>query len=94
MRKMGDKFEAWVEIENELGLHARPAALFVQRANKFPCQIEVEKDGEKVNGRSIMGVMMLEAGKGSRIRIMAEGGQAQAAVEALEELIKGKFGEE
>ncbi len=57
---MNDKFEAWVEIENELGLHARAAALFVQRANKFSCQIEVEKDGEKVNGRSIMGVMMLE----------------------------------
>ncbi len=91
---MDDKFEAWVEIENELGLHARAAALFVQQANKFPCRIEVEKDGEKVNGRSIMSVMMLEAGKGTRIRIMAEGNQAQTAVEALEELVKGKFGEE
>ena len=91
---MDDKFEACVEIVNELGLHARAAALFVRMASKFPCRIKVEKDGEKVDGRSIMGVMMLEAGKGSQIRIMAEGNQARVAVEALEELVKGKFGEE
>lgn len=86
--------EAWVEIENALGLHARAAALFVQGANKFGCRITVEKDGLKVDGKSIMGVMMLAAGKGSRIRIRAEGSQAQEAVRALEKLVKGRFGED
>ncbi len=90
---MNDKFEAWVEIENELGLHARPAALFVQQASEFQCRILVEKDGQQVDGKSIMGMMMLEAGKGSRIRIAAEGSQAQEAIIALEELAKSKFGE-
>jgi len=90
---MNDKFEAWVEIENELGLHARAAALFVRQASEFQCQVRVEKDGQKVDGKSILGMMMLEAGKGSRIRIAAEGRQAQAAVIALEELTKSKFGE-
>lgn len=91
--KVNDKFEAWVEIENELGLHARPAALFVQQASKFPCQIWAEKDGQKVDGKSIMGMMMLEAGKGSRIYITATGNQAQAAIMILRELVKSKFGE-
>ncbi len=90
---MNDKFEAWVEIENELGLHARAAALFIQQAGKFPCRIRVEKDGQKVDGKSIMGMMMLEAGKGSRIHITAEGDQAQAALTALKELTRSKFGE-
>lgn len=90
---MDDKFESWVEVENELGLHARAAALFVKRANEFQCRIFVEKDGQKVDGKSIMGVMMLEAGKGSRIRITAEGCQAQAAIIALEKLVESKFGE-
>ncbi|MCD5401897.1 HPr family phosphocarrier protein [candidate division NPL-UPA2 bacterium] len=90
---MNDKFEAWVKVENELGLHARAAALFVQRASEFQCRILVEKDSQKVDGKSIMGVMILEAGKGSRIRITAEGNQAQAAIIALEELVKSKFGE-
>ena len=90
---MNGKIESWVEIENELGLHARAAALFVRQASGFPCRISVEKDGQKVDGKSIMGVMILEAGKGSRIRITAEGNRAQAAITALEELVKNKFGE-
>ncbi len=90
---MDDKFESWVEIENELGLHARAAAVFIKQAREFPCQIFVEKDSLKVDGKSIMGVMMLEAGKGSQIRIMAEGNQARAAIIALEALVKSKFGE-
>jgi len=90
---VSDKFESWVEIANELGLHARPAALFVKQASEFPCRIFVEKDGQKVDGKSIMGMMMLEAGKGSLIRITTEGNQAQAAGRALEELVKSKFGE-
>ncbi len=91
---MDDKLEIRVEIENELGLHARAAALFVQQAGEFPCQIVIEKDDQKVDGKSIMGLMMLEAGKGSRLRITAEGNQAQAAIRALEKLVKSKFGEE
>ena len=79
---------------NKLGIHARPAALFVRTANQFECDIFVEKDGEKVNGKSIMGLMMLAAGPGSRLLIYAEGGDAPRAVMELEALLKRKFGED
>ena len=82
-----------VLVENELGLHARPAAMFVQLANKFKSEVGIEKDGQKVNGKSIMGVMMLAAAKGSNIIIRAEGEDAQEAVDSLENLVKEKFGE-
>lgn len=81
-------------IQNELGLHARPAAMFVKLANEFVCDLVVEKGAEKVNGKSIMGIMMLAAGKGSKIRVTAFGEDAQEAVEAIEKLIANKFGEE
>ncbi len=80
-------------ITNRLGLHARPAALFVQLANKFNADITVERGNEKVNGKSIMGVMMLAAGKGLKITVTATGADAEEAVKALEALVKGKFGE-
>ena len=80
-------------IENELGLHARPAALFVQTANKFNSEIFVEKSGERVNGKSIMGLMMLAAEKGSQITIAIRGDDAASALGALEKLLSGKFGE-
>lgn len=80
-------------IVNELGLHARPAALFVQTANLFSSEISVEKDHEWVNGKSIMGIMMLAAGKGSSIRIRAEGDDAAAALAELGKLIEDRFGE-
>ncbi|MCK4401215.1 HPr family phosphocarrier protein [bacterium] len=83
-----------VVIENTLGLHARPAALFVQLANKFQSEIFVGKKGQKVNGKSIMGVMTLAAGKGEKIAITADGNDAEEAVNALEKLLKDKFGEE
>lgn len=83
-----------IEIINELGLHARPAAMFVKLANEFSSDIIVEKGSESVNGKSIMGIMMLAAGKGSKIKITAEGPDAKEAVEAIENLIKNKFGEE
>ncbi len=83
-----------VVIENTLGLHARPAALFVQLANKFQSEIFVEKKGQKVNGKSIMGIMTLAAGKGQKITITADGNDAEEAVNALEKLLKDKFGEE
>lgn len=81
-------------IENKAGLHARPAALFVQTANKFASQIMVVRGDQEVNGKSIMGIMMLAAGKGTRIKITAAGADEKEALERLEELINKKFGEE
>lgn len=79
---------------NKLGIHARPAAMFVRTANKFECQVYVEKDGERVNGKSIMGLMMLAAGPGSKLLIHAEGEDAAKAVAEIEALLKRKFDEE
>ncbi|HXR04754.1 MAG TPA: HPr family phosphocarrier protein [Verrucomicrobiae bacterium] len=81
-------------IVNKLGIHARPAALFVKTANRFACDIFVEKDGEKINGKSIMGLMMLAAGPGSRLIIHAHGADAPQALAELEALVKRKFDEE
>ncbi len=81
-------------VSNKLGIHARPAAMFVKTANRFTCDIFVEKDGEKVNGKSIMGLMMLAAGPGSRLTIHALGQDALQALAELEILIKRKFDEE
>jgi phosphocarrier protein HPr len=81
-------------ICNKLGIHARPAALFVNVANRFQSSIFVEKDGEKVNGKSIMGLLMLAAGPGSRLKLYAEGRDAHQALGELEALIKRKFDEE
>jgi|SRR5687767_11020790 phosphocarrier protein HPr len=81
-------------VTNKLGIHARPAAMFVKTANKFECDIFVEKDGERVNGKSIMGLMMLAAGPGSKLLVLAEGEEAAKAVVELEALIKRKFDEE
>ncbi|MDD5496431.1 MAG: HPr family phosphocarrier protein [Candidatus Omnitrophica bacterium] len=74
-------------IKNKQGLHARPAALFVQIANKFDSDITVSKGKKKVNGKSIMGIMMLEAGKGAHVIITADGEDAELAVKELEELL-------
>jgi phosphocarrier protein len=81
-------------VINKLGIHARPAAMFVKAANRFECDIFVEKDGEKVNGKSIMGLMMLAAGPGSKLLIHADGQDAARAVVEIETLIKRKFDEE
>jgi phosphocarrier protein len=83
-----------VVVCNKLGIHARPAAQFVRTANKFKCDIFVEKDGEKVNGKSIMGLMMLAAGPGSKLVIYCEGDDCEEATAELEALIKRKFDEE
>jgi phosphocarrier protein len=83
-----------VTVTNRLGVHARPAAMFVKAANKFASDITVEKDGEQVNGKSIMGLMMLAAGLGSKLIISAEGPDAEAAVRELESLFQRKFDEE
>ncbi|MFI0347298.1 MAG: HPr family phosphocarrier protein [Chthoniobacterales bacterium] len=81
-------------ISNCNGLHARPSALFVKTSNRFHADVWVEKDGERVNGKSIMGLMMLAAGKGSVLRITAEGKDAADLIAALEELLLTHFGEE
>jgi len=81
-------------IENRNGLHARPAALFVKTSSRFHSEVWVEKDGEKVNGKSIMGLMMLAAGKGSILRITAEGDDAELVMQELESLVATRFGEE
>lgn len=81
-------------VSNTNGIHARPAAMFVKTASRFGCEIFVEKDGETVNGKSIMGLMMLAAGPGSKIMIQAEGEDAAKAVVELEALLRRKFDEQ
>ena len=81
-------------IGNKLGLHARPAAMFVRVANRFSADIQVEKDGEEINGKSIMGLMLLAAGCGSRLKVTATGADAADMIKSLEELIARKFDEE
>ena len=77
-------------VKNKQGLHARPAAIFVQIANKFDSRITVRRDAEEVNGKSIMGILMLGAEKGSLIIIEADGQDAQAAMIELEKIINGE----
>jgi phosphocarrier protein HPr len=88
-----DRAEKTLLIQNELGLHARAATKLVQIASKYPCEITVSKDGHDVNGKSIMGVLMLVASKGSSVTIKAKGDKAAEAVAAICALIDDKFGE-
>jgi phosphocarrier protein len=81
-------------ILNKLGIHARPAAQFVKMANRFQSDIRVEKDGEEVDGKSIMGLMMLAAGHGSVIAVTADGPDSDAALDAVADLIARKFEED
>ncbi len=83
-----------VVIENRNGLHARPAAMFVKISSRYRAEVWVEKDGERVNGKSIMGLMMLAAGKGSKLRILAEGSDADKVVAEIKNLVETRFGEE
>ena len=83
-----------VKITNTLGLHARPASLFVKIATNFKSEIIVEKDGEEVNGKSLMGLLMLAAAAGSVINISAKGEDCEHALKAIVELIEKKFEEE
>ena len=88
------KIEKEVTIVNRLGLHARPAAMFVRIASRHRAEIWVAKEGEEINGKSIMGLMMLAAGQGSKLRIRCDGPDADKAMEELEELIKAGFNED
>ena len=86
--------ERSVTIRNTLGLHARPAALFVQAAARFASRITVSNNDEEVDGKSIMGVLMLAAGKGSIVTIRAEGEDSEDAVNTLVALVETGFDEE
>ena len=86
--------EEEVPVSNRLGLHARAAAKFVHIANGFRSKITVSKDTTRVDGKSILGLLTLAAGRGSRLRLAAEGEDADKAVQALVTLVRGKFGEE
>ena len=81
-------------VKNKLGLHARAAALLVKKANQFACDIKIEKDGLEVNAKSIMGVMMLAAAKGSTVILKAQGHDFREALNALGGLFENKFGED
>lgn len=81
-------------VRNRMGLHARPAAKLVQAANKFPCEVTLSKDGQDVNGKSIMGVLMLAAAKGTSIHVKAEGEGARECVEAITTLFDKGFDEQ
>ncbi len=82
-----------IEITNKLGLHARASAKLTQLATSFKCEVNLERNGRRVNAKSIMGVMMLAAGKGSIVTIDTEGADADAAMAGLVALIEDKFGE-
>ena len=88
------KVEKDIAVINRLGLHARPAAMFVRIASRYRCEVWVAKDGEEVNGKSIMGLMMLAAGQGSKLHLRCEGPDAEKALVDLEELINARFHED
>ncbi len=80
-------------VQNKMGIHARPAAMVVRITNKFKAEVLVEKDDEQVNGKSIMGLMMLAAGRGSKVRFVATGADAEAMLAEIEALFSRKFDE-
>jgi phosphocarrier protein HPr len=88
-----DRAERTLQIQNELGLHARAATKFVQLASKFPCEITVTKAGSEVNGKSILSLLTLMAPRGTTITIRARGERAEESVAALAQLIEDRFGE-
>lgn len=81
-------------IRNQYGIHARPAAMFVKTASKYEADVTVEKDNVRVSGKSIMGLMTMEASCGTKIRITAEGADADQALDELQKLVEHKFYEE
>jgi phosphocarrier protein len=88
-----DSVEKNLIVRNKMGLHARPAALIVSTANKYPCDVTLLKDGQNVNGKSIMGVLMLAAAMGSTITVRAEGDQAKECADAIASLFDKGFNE-
>lgn len=90
----GPKVSREFTIENRLGMHARPSARFVKITSRYRSEIWVEKDGERVNGKSIMGLMMLAAEQGAVLKVTAEGPDAEKAIDELEALVKSRFDED
>ncbi len=88
------KYEEKVIVKNKLGMHLRSAGLFVETSSKFRSEIHLAKDENKVNGKSIMGILMLAAARGSELVISAEGTDAKIAVKVLVKLVEDKFHEE
>jgi len=88
-----NKIVKTLEIKNKLGLHARAAALVVQTVNKFAAQVNLSRDGQTADGRSIMGVLTLAATQGSKIHVEASGDDAEKAIKALEKLFDARFHE-
>ena len=86
--------ETKMTILNKAGMHARASTRFVQTANKFHCEVSVEKDGQEVNGKSIMGVLLLVAAQGSEITVRCTGEDGAGCLHALTELVLDRFGEE
>ncbi|MCB1196660.1 HPr family phosphocarrier protein [bacterium] len=91
---MTDKAECRVVIKNKNGIHARPAAMFVQQANKFESDIFIVKDSVEVNGKSIIGIMTLAASYGTKLKLRASGPDAKEAITSLTKLFNEKFGEQ
>jgi phosphocarrier protein HPr len=89
----GDTLEKTLVVQSKMGIHARPAAMIVRLTSKFKGEVFFEKDGEQVNGKSIMGLMMLAAGHGSKIVVSVQGAEGAQLVQALEELFGRKFDE-
>jgi phosphocarrier protein len=89
----GDALEKVLVVQNKMGIHARPAAMIVRMTSKFKGEVWFEKDEEQVNGKSIMGLMMLAAGRGSKIRVTAQGPEAEQLIKELESLFERKFEE-
>lgn len=92
--QMQDAVEKTFTIKNKLGLHARAASLFVQLANKFSSDILVQKNDQEVNGKSIMGILILAAAQGAKITVRVSGDDADKAIDAIGELIDAGFGED
>lgn len=88
-----DKVEAEFTIINALGLHARAAAQLVKVSNRYPCEVELECEGQAVNGKSIMGVLMLAAAQGMKVKIRCAGEGAKSCLDEIAALIANKFGE-
>lgn len=89
----GNQLSKELVVQNKMGIHARPAAMIVRVTNKYKADVFVEKDDEQVNGKSIMGLMMLAAGKGSKVKFIASGDGANAMLTELEALFGRKFDE-
>jgi phosphocarrier protein len=83
-----------LKVINRFGLHARPAAMVVEAASKFDCEVTLTKDGMSANGKSIMSVMLLAAEPGSEVELSAEGPQAEQVAEAIDQLFQARFNEE